>query len=188
MLTNTLIILASIFSLLSGITYVWAILTGAARPHRTTRFVLFVIAILSTSALFAQQSFIAFIFSATILISTTATFLLSIRSGMGGVSRLDIICLIVAFLGIALWKTTNNPSLALYAAILADFTGFIPTLVKTYHLPDSEVAITFFFDFLGGITSILAIGHLIPKEIVFPLYIAVINLVEIIFITRKSWG
>lgn len=163
----------------------WAILTGKARPHRTTRFVLFVIAILSTSALFAQQSFVAFIFSATILISTSATFVLSIKSGMGGISKLDLLCLFLAILGIGLWKTTNNPTIGLYAAILADFTGFIPTLVKTYKIPDSEVVITFFFDFIGGITSILAIGNLVPQEIIFPLYIALINLVEIIFIKRK---
>ena len=63
---------------------------------------------------------------------------------MGGWSKSDLICFLIALIGIISWQITKNPTLALYYAVAADFTGFVPTLIKTYRLPKTEVW-TFYF-------------------------------------------
>ncbi|OGK16683.1 hypothetical protein A2774_00075 [Candidatus Roizmanbacteria bacterium RIFCSPHIGHO2_01_FULL_39_12c] len=62
---------------------------------------------------------------------------------MGGWSKSDIICLVIAFMGIFLWQITKNPVISLYFAIVADFTGMIPAIIKTYKYPDIPILVDF---------------------------------------------
>src|SRR5665811_1165536 len=135
-----------ILGLISSFVYFIAILKGEARPHRTTRLVFLLISTLITLALFAQGNRVAVWLSAVSTFQSVVIFLLSIKYGMGGRSKTDIFCLLIAFIGIASWQLTKDPLIALYFAIAADFTGIVPTLIKTYHFPHTEVWIFYFLD------------------------------------------
>jgi hypothetical protein len=121
-LSNILVFVAYIF-------YIVGIVQGKAKPHRTTRFVLLIITSLATASLFAQHNSIALYLAGISASMSLIIFILTIRYGMGGWSKMDILCFIVALIGIVSWKITNNASVALFSAIVADFTGCIPTLI-----------------------------------------------------------
>jgi hypothetical protein len=105
---------------------------------------------------------------------------------MGGHSRSDILCLIIALIGIVLWQVTKNPIVALYFAILADFTGFAPTLVKTYKQPETEYYLFFLMDVFAGIFSLMAVKTWALEQISYPIYILLINFVEVLLIVRPN--
>jgi len=111
-------------------------------------------------------------------------FSLSIKRGMGGWSRADIFCLVIALFGIVAWQTTNNPALGLYFSILADFTGMVPALIKTYRLPHTENVWFFGLDTIAGLLTLLAVASFTLEQTAYPIYIIIINAVMVFLIER----
>ncbi len=186
MLQTIFIIISSLLALISPIIYAKAIFGGEAKPHRTTRLILLLITSLSTLSLFAQGNTVAIWLAGVSTLQSILIFILSIKYGMGGWAKSDLICLAIALAGILLWKITDNPALALYASITADFTGMIPALIKTYKFPKTEVWTFYFLDVFAALFSVLAIKNRTLQETSYPLYIMLINLFMVLLIVRPK--
>lgn len=180
------IIISSLLALISPLIYTNAILKGEAKPHRTTRLVLLLITSLATASLFAQHNRVAIWLAGISTLQSILIFILSIRYGMGGWAKTDLFCLVIALGGIILWQTTNQPFLALYASIAADFIGMIPALIKTYRFPKTEIWAFYLLDVFAGGFSLLAIKVYTIQEFSFPLYIMLINLAMVLLIIRPK--
>ncbi len=180
------IIISSVLALVSPVVYSVAILRGEAKPHRTTRLVLLIITSLTTASLFAQGNRVAIYLAGVSTIQSIVVFVLSIKHGMGGWAKSDIICLIFALIGIVLWQITKNPVIALYFAIGADFIGMIPALIKTYHFPKTEIWLFFGLDVLASIFSLLALKNWTLQEFSYPVYIMLINSLMVFLIIRPQ--
>lgn len=180
------IIISSLLALISPIIYTKAILKGEAKPHRTTRLVLLLITSLATVSLFAQHNSVAIWLAGVSTLQSVLIFSLSIKYGMGGWAKIDILCLGIALVGILLWQTTKLPAIALYASILADFTGMIPSLVKTYHFPETEIWAFYLLDVFAAIFSMLAIPVWTIDQFAYPLYIFGINLAMVFLVIRPN--
>ena len=181
---TVLIVMSSLFALISPLVYAKAILAGDAKPHRTTRLILLLITALATASLFAQHDTVAVWLAGVSTLQSILIFVLSIRYGMGGWAKKDLLCLFIAFIGIVLWQTTKNPVVALYASIAADFTGMIPALIKTFHFPKTEMWTFYALDMVAAIFSLLAVKDFTIQESSYPLYIMIINLAMILLIVR----
>ncbi|HUQ85580.1 MAG TPA: hypothetical protein VM077_04605 [Candidatus Limnocylindrales bacterium] len=180
------LIISTALPVISPIIYSKAILRGDAKPHRTTRFVLLLINTLAAASLIAQHNNVAVWLAGVSLLQSIIVFVLSFKYGMGGWTKTDVACLIIAIAGIILWQTTNNPVIALYFAIFADFTGMIPTIIKTYHKPNTEVWSFFLLDSVAGAFNLLALSAYAIKDFSYPLYIVIINLLMVLLITKPK--
>lgn len=180
------IIISSILAIISPVIYVKAILKGEAKPHRTTRLILLIITSLATLSLFAQHDTVAIWLALVSMLQSIVLFVLSIKHGMGGFSKMDIVCFGIALVGIVLWQTTKNPSLALYTSILADFVGMTPALVKTYRHPETEIWTYFAIDSVAALFSLLAVKIYTVQQFSYPLYLLVINLSMAILAARAK--
>ncbi len=167
--------LSIIINMVSYSSYIIAIFRGKAKPHRTTRFVLLTLSALATLSLLAQHNSVAVWLAGANLTFSSVLFLLSFKYGMGGWSKMDILCLVIAVVGIIIWQVTGSSTLALYAAILADFTGMVPTIIKSYYHPKTEVWYFFFLAGIGAALNLLATRVWTFQEYAFPLYITLIN-------------
>jgi hypothetical protein len=176
---SALPIISAILALVSPLIYARAILRGDARPHRTTRFVLLLITILTFASLLAQHNHQAIWLAGASAIQAVFIFGLSIKHGMGGKDKSDVICLIIALIGIVLWRITKQPVLALYFAILADFTGMIPALIKTYRRPETEIWSYFAIDIVAGLLTLIASKEWTVQAVSYGLYIMVINMLMV---------
>ena len=181
------IIISSLLVLISPIVYTVAILKGRAKPHRTTLLVFLIISSIATASLFTQGNRVAIYLAGVTTIQSLAMFILSIKYGMGGWAKSDIICLILALIGIVLWRITKNPVIALYFAIGADFIGLVPTLIKSYYFPKTEIWSFFAIDAFAGFFSLLAIKHWTIQEYSYPLYIMLINIITVLLIIRPHY-
>lgn len=178
------IFISSLIALISPIVYAKAIFKGEAKPHRTTRLILLLITSLATASLFAQHDTVAIWLAGVSTLQSILIFVLSIKYGMGGWEKRDLVCLLIAFLGIVLWQTTKNPVIALYASIAADFTGMIPALIKTYQFPKTEIWTFYALDTVAAVFSMIAVKNFTPQELSYPAYILIINFIMVLFITR----
>ncbi len=184
--TQTLLIASSsLLALISPFVYARAILRHEAKPHRTTRFVLLIITLLTAASLFAQHNTVAVWLASVSALQSILIFLLSLKYGMGGWAKSDILCLAVAVTGIVLWQATDNALLALYFAILADFTGMIPALIKTFRYPETEIWSFYALDVGASLLNLAAIRKWNLAEVSYPFYIMAINLAMVGLVLRK---
>jgi hypothetical protein len=182
------IAISVILGLISSFVYFVAILKGQAKPHRTTRLVFLFISALTTLSLFAQENRVAVWLSAVSTFQSVIIFLLSLKYGMGGRSKTDILCLVMAIIGIISWQITKNPLTALYFAIAADFIGIVPTLIKTYRLPHTEVWTFYVLDVFAATFNFLATEKFTINQYLYPFYIILINLTIVLLIKRLDFA
>lgn len=180
-----LIIVSTTLVLTSPIVYIKSILQGKAKPHRTTRFVLLVITVLSTVSLLASSSQVALWLAFASAVQAVAVFALSIKRGMGGWSRLDVTCLTIAMIGVLIWQLTSQPLIGLYASVVADFVGMVPAIVKTYRMPHTEDWRFFAMDTVASVLTIIAAGSFSYKETIYPAYLILINGLMVWLALRK---
>jgi hypothetical protein len=180
------LIVSSILAGISPIIYAYEILKGKAQPHRTTRLVLLIITALAFSSLIAQNNKVAVWLAGVDLVQSTIIFILSLKYGEGKWAKMDFLCLGIAGIGILVWQITSNPLLGLYAAILADFTGISPTLVKTYKRPESESWIYFFIGSIACAFNLAATKEFTIQNISYPLYLMLINLTIVLLVLRPK--
>jgi hypothetical protein len=143
---------------------------------------------LSTASLLAQHNTVAVWLAGVSTLQAVLIFSLSIKHGMGGWSRSDILCLVIALTGIVAWQTTKDPAFGLYFSILADFAGMVPALIKTYRLPHTKNVWFFGFDMVAGMFTLLAIMTFTAEQIAYPIYIMIINAVMVVLILRPKFS
>jgi len=102
-------------------------------------------------------------------------FLLSLKYGVGGLTKRDLVALLLAFFGLILWYFTAEAAFALYLVILIDAAGASLTVIKSYESPGSETMSTWFLSGLSGFIAILAVGSWDIILLSYPVYIWLIN-------------
>ncbi len=91
---------------------------------------------------------------------------------------LDYACGAMSVVGTVGWLATGQGLVALIAALAADFLAGVPTLVKSWREPESEHAAIYVGSFLNAAVTLLTVTQVSAPVLAFPLYIAIIALVE----------
>ena len=160
---------------LSCIPYIRDILLHKTKPQRATWFIW---AVLLTIAFFAQLSkggTWSLITTGVDWLGVVIIFILSIKHGMGGASKLDKLALLGAAIGLILWYFTNEPLFALVITILIDFIAGMLTILKTYKQPETETFIAYMICGTGGLLGVLSVGEMNVPLLIFPLWICLFN-------------
>jgi hypothetical protein len=168
-------ILAFALNLAGYVPYVRDIFRGIVRPQRVTWGLW---TILTTVAAVNQikngGGYSTYFFVSTVVF-VALTFLLSLRYGMGGASKLDKVCLGLAIALFAYWATVHDTRLSTLIAVIIDGTGAIPTVVKTYHHPQTETYPQWVLAGLGGLVTMLEVPRLDWALLIYPAYVFAMN-------------
>jgi hypothetical protein len=172
---QTLAVLSVVFFLLASPPYIIDTLKGKTKPERATWFVfsvLGIIAFISQAKLGATWSLV---FSGMDTVGSLIVFSLSINYGVGGWTVLDRIALSVAACGVAVALWAHQPLIALVGDLLADISGTVLTIYKTFRAPDSETTISWLLVGTGAFTGVLAVGSFNIALLLYPVYIMFAN-------------
>jgi hypothetical protein len=101
------------------------------------------------------------------------------------IGNLDIICGTLSLLGLLLWIITKVGNVAIIFSIVADGLAALPTIVKSYHFPETENSSLFFFGVINSVIAILALTTWNFESFGFPLYLIFINLFIAVLIQFK---
>jgi hypothetical protein len=177
--------LSIIASFITPVIGIHAIVKGDFRPQRMTRFLIFVISLLFVGTLYAQGDHNGIYIALAQLIGSFIILILCIKKGIGGSSKFDFLILFLALLSLIVWKTTDNPTLGLCMSIVTDLIAFTPTLIKTWQLPYTEEWKFYLSDVIAASLSILSITAYSLQNLVFPIYILLINTMSVILILYR---
>lgn len=182
---NIFLIISIIAGFVSPIIGITSILKRGFKPQRMTRFLILLLSLLFVSTLLAQGDRNGIFIAVAQLIGSAIIFILSIKRGMGGTNRLDYLVMGLSVSAIIVWKSSNNPLLGLLMSILADFIGFVPTLVKTWKYPETEEWKFYMSDVVASFFSILSISLYSINNLAFPIYILLINTTSVVMILGR---
>lgn len=173
---NVFLSISIIIGLFTPVIGIYSIFKGNYKPQRITRIVLLVITTLFVLTLYVQGDTSGIFLAILQLASCFMIFVLSIKFGIGGRTKIDLIVLAMALCIIVIWQLTQDAELALYLAILADLVGFFPTIVKSYRMPYTESKIFYMNDTFAGFFNLLSVSTISFNTLAFPLYIFLVNL------------
>lgn len=88
----------------------------------------------------------------------------------------DLICGVLSLIGLVLWLITKVGNIAILFSIVADALAAIPTIVKAYKYPDTEIAWPWIATVVGVIVTLLTLTTFTFANCGFILYILVVNL------------
>jgi Na+/phosphate symporter len=186
MLRIALSVLSIIIAFGAYVPYIFDILSGKARPARSARLmftVLLLVALLQQHALGSGWALAVTIGEA---IGSVMILVLALQKGVGGLKRTDLICYVLLGLGMLVWLTTRNAVLGLHLTVLTDVVAFMPTLIKTWREPDSETPLFFIAGAVAPLFSMAAAGEYTYAVLLFPAYLAAVNLIEVGLIYRHK--
>jgi len=118
---------------------------------------------------------------------TVLVFLLAIRRGEGGVSRIDAVMIAVAAGGVTGWILADEPFVATLCVVAADAVGVALMVPKTYRDPDSETLITFALASVAGALAAAAVAALDASLLMYPVYYCLANgFIALLIIRRRA--
>ncbi|HSX35370.1 MAG TPA: hypothetical protein VLH84_00375 [Patescibacteria group bacterium] len=161
-------IASAIIFLLGDIPYLRDTLTGKTKPHRVTWGIVSLLNGIGFANQYASGAHNSLWLFGAGTVMTGLIFLASLRSGVGGGSRADILCLIFGLAGVVLWVAFDSPWYSISANILADFAALAPTFIKARKHPETETKISWL---VGGFSTLLAtisVGKLDLQLLILP--------------------
>lgn len=102
--------------------------------------------------------------------STTIIALIALRLGHAVWTRTDHFSITLGIVAIILWAITKEPLTALVLSIIADLAVTLPTIVKTYHEPESEPALLWVLYTIGTALTVVATQSFTVYNLLVPLY------------------
>ena len=90
-------------------------------------------------------------------------------------TRFDLLCGFLSLAGLALWLITKVGNVAIFFSILADGLAAIPTIVKSYKYPDTELAWPWMATSIGVVLTLLTLREWTFANSGFIIYILIVN-------------
>jgi hypothetical protein len=98
------------------------------------------------------------------------------------IRRFDYACGVISVVGTVTWLVTRDATLALCAAIAADFTAGIPTLMKSWTHPETETV----YSYVGAVISmailLLTVTDWSFEVVGFPCFILCMASIEVLLV------
>lgn len=180
--------ISAILSILMVVPYIRDILLLKTKPERASWLIWTVLGFIAFFSQLAKGATDSLWLTGRQTLAVLIIVILSIKYGVGGLTKRDIRALIAAGIGLIIWYITKEAAWALLIVIAIDSVGTLLTAIKSYEDPESETLSTWILSGTSGIFGALAVGAFHPILLAYPLYIAIANyiIVTTMLLGRKK--
>jgi len=98
------------------------------------------------------------------------------------ITKFDVVCGLLSIAGLILWLITKVGNVAIFFSIMADGLAAIPTIVKAYKFPDTELAWPWIATSFGVLLTLLTLSTLTFANAGFIIYILLVDTLIFILI------
>ncbi len=173
--TEIFAVIAGLMLLAGAPPYLVDILKGKTKPERATWFIWSVLGMIALISQINLHGHWSIVFVGLDAFGSLMVFSLSLKYGVGGWTRLDKLALVIATAGIIFSFLAHAPIIALLGVVLADLSGAVLTVRKTFLAPETETTITWLFVGTASLFGVLSVGKLDYGLLIYPLYLALAN-------------
>src|SRR5262245_42094473 len=184
MLPSSFVIIGTLIGAVGSVAYLVDTVKGKVKPNRVS-FLLWSIAPFIAFAAQIQQGVgveSVMTFSTGFLPITTFAASFVNKKADWKVTKFDLVCGFLSLMGLALWLITKVGNVAIFFSILADGLAAVPTIVKAYHYPDTELAWPWLATSFGVVLTLLTLSEITFANSGFIMYILVVDTLIFILI------
>jgi hypothetical protein len=178
MLHSYFIIVGTLIGTAGSVVYLIKTVKGKVKPNRVSfllwsviPFIAFFAQIEQGVGLEALMTFSTGFLPLTVFIASFAN-----KKAEWKLTRFDLICGILSLVGLVLWVITKVGNVAIFFSIVADGLAAVPTIVKAWKYPDTEIAWPWIATVVGVILTLLTLSEFTFANSAFILYILAVNI------------
>lgn len=177
MLPPIFVIIGTLIGAVGAIFYLLDTLKGKVRPNRVSFLLWSIAPFIAFAAQIQQGVGLESVMTFNTGFLPIATFAASFynKNAEWKVTRFDLLCGFLSLAGLALWLITRVGNVAILFSILADGLAAVPTIVKGYHYPDTELAWPWIASSIGVILTLLTLSEITFANSGFIIYIMLVN-------------
>lgn len=177
MLNQNFVIIGTIIGAIGSLAYLLDTVKGKVKPNRVSfllwsiaPFIAFAAQIKQGVGLEALMTFSTGFLPATVFIASFVN-----KKAEWKVTRFDLVCGFLSIVGLILWLITKVGNIAIFFSIVADGLAAVPTIVKSYKYPDTELAWPWLSSVFGVVLTLLTLKVLTFANSGFIVYILLVN-------------
>ena len=170
MIDPRFVYLAAGLSALGAYGYVRDTLRGTTAPNRVTWSLWGVEGVLAALNEVQQHVGLAAIMTLMLGLVPIVVVAASFRNphGVWSIGPFDVVCGLISLLGLVAWLFVHEATLALVTFVVADQIAALPTLRKSWLVPETESPRVFFLGALNCFITILTLPALTTAGVLFP--------------------
>ena len=177
MLPSNFVIVGTLIGATGSVVYIKNTLKGKVKPNRVSFLMWSIAPLIAFFAQIQQGIGLEALMTFSTGITPLAVFIASFvnKQAEWKLTTFDLLCGILSLLGFLLWMITRVGNVAILFSIVADGLAAIPTVVKAYKFPDTEIAWPWIATAVGVVLTLLTLQGLTFANSGFILYILVVN-------------
>jgi hypothetical protein len=178
MLNQNFVIVGTVIGSTGAFAYLWETIKGRVRPNRVSFFLWSIAPMIAFAAQIKQgvglESLMTFSTGFLPLVTFIASF--TNKNAEWKITRFDLACGFLSVVGLILWLITKVGNVAILFSIVADGLAALPTLIKAYKHPETEIAWPWLATCIGVVLTLLTIKEWTFTNSGFIVYIFIIDL------------
>ena len=184
MLHSNFVIVGTLIGAIGSLFYLINTVRGRVKPNRVSFLLWSVIPLIAFFAQIDQGVGLESLMTFSTGFLPLTVFLASFanKRAVWRLTGFDLVCGVLSVVGLVLWLMTKVGNLAILFSIVADGIAAIPTVVKAYKYPDSEMAWPWLATVIGVILTLLTIKTYTFANSGFIIYILAVNMLIFTFV------
>src|SRR5918994_5196610 len=173
MLHPNFVIIGTLIGAVGSLVYLIDTVKGKVKPNRVSfllwsiaPFIAFAAQIKQGVGLESLMTFSTGFLPLTVFIATFVN-----KKAEWKLTKFDLICGALSIIGLILWLITKVGNVAIFFSIVADGLAAVPTLVKAYKYPDTEIAWPWLATVFGVVLTLLTLNEWTFANSAFIVYI-----------------
>lgn len=187
MITQNFIYVGVLAQIIGASSYLVDTVKGKIKPNRVSWFMWMLAPMIAFAAEMKQgvgiTSLVTFIVGFMPLLVFIGTFVN--KKAEWKLNKLDLLCGIFSIGGLFLWLVTKVGNIAIFFSILSDGLAALPTVIKSFHHPESESDMAFWGQAINGGMALLVINKWNIQTFGFPLYLFILGIILILLIRLR---
>ena len=181
-------ITAGILGVIGAFTYIRDTYIKKTLPHRFAWLIFLILSVVSFASQAALGAEASLFYAGWFVINNIIIVGLSFRKngGYGDITTINVVCLVIALMGIVLWKTLSSPLLALISVLIADGIGAILIVIKSYRYPQSETLMMWVLGIVASGFAALSVGKWDPALLASPIQLSLFSMAIVLAIFMGS--
>ena len=178
MLHSNFVIVGTLIGAAGTVVYLKQTLKGNVKPNRVTFLLWSLIPFIAFSAQIKQGVGLEALMTFSTGFLPLTVFIASFMNKQAEwkLTRFDLMCGILSLLGLALWMITKVGNVAILFSIVADGLAAVPTVVKAYRYPETEIAWPWIATAFGVVLTLLTLSTFTFANCGFIIYILALNI------------
>ena len=184
MLPSYFVLIGTLIGAAGSVAYLIHTIKGKVKPNRVSFLLWSIAPFIAFAAQIKQgvglEALMTFSTGFLPLMVLTGSFLN--KNAEWKLTKFDLLCGLLSIVGLALWQITKVGNVAIFFSILADTLAAVPTIVKAYKYPDTELAWPWISTSIGVVLTLLTLKELSFANSGFIIYIFFIDLIIFILV------